>query len=403
MAQHYVSWPAAFFVWLPFLTVAWSVDPALTARKALVAFVTYLCAVWVVRHRTVLTFKMSLAATTVIMFLSIIIVAAAPEYGLSQSIHYGSWRGVFLHKNALGSFAVLHMTLVIAGTVTRTVRPTLSAMLLMLGVVNVLGSDSKTALVLSVLLLVLLCLLALVRRRYAATLFAYLVMLSALASSSWVIWVATYFDTDLDLTMTGRVPLWSSSIRILLGTRPFLGFGYEAFWTSFALETGERLLPWIPSQGHNGYIDIFLAYGLGVGTIVLGFLIMTFIKTTRRLMAGLISGDVWSVSDFLVTTVFLVHNMTENIISVSWSIWTLMILAVCLSVWNISPKEKNTAATQDRITITRTGSFLTSVKGAPGPVRMSNLFGCGDPTARIQDSIAFGVRCVRHPTRSGDR
>ncbi len=69
-------------------------------------------------------------------------------------------------------------------------------------------------------------------------------------------------------TLSARVPLWTRALSFA-ATRPFLGFGFNSFWTpSHALEFSMKE-GWGISEAHSAYLDLVL----GVGVIGLaGFL-----------------------------------------------------------------------------------------------------------------------------------
>lgn len=66
-----------------------------------------------------------------------------------------------------------------------------------------------------------------------------------------------------DPTLTGRTEIW----RVLIDSvmkRPFLGYGYYAFWQGLKGESGVAIhrLNWTFGYAHNGYLEISLQLGL---------------------------------------------------------------------------------------------------------------------------------------------
>src|SRR4029077_20400107 len=78
-----------------------------------------------------------------------------------------------------------------------------------------------------------------------------------------------------DPNMTGRIPMWISSAVMAL-QRPWLGYGYGAFWvgTEGPSLGVWRIMDWEAPHAHNGLLNLWLDLGLaGVGAFLAGFLL----------------------------------------------------------------------------------------------------------------------------------
>jgi O-antigen ligase len=64
-----------------------------------------------------------------------------------------------------------------------------------------------------------------------------------------------------DPSLTGRVPLWGELIRIG-SAHPILGSGIGDFWTPSTTDHLWQLFEGEPESSHNGYINIYLEFGL---------------------------------------------------------------------------------------------------------------------------------------------
>ncbi len=62
-------------------------------------------------------------------------------------------------------------------------------------------------------------------------------------------------------TLTGRVPLWQQAIEYF-DIRPFLGYGYQGFWTPERVDEVSSFQQWGIVQAHSGYIDMILSVGI---------------------------------------------------------------------------------------------------------------------------------------------
>src|SRR5690606_22489955 len=81
-----------------------------------------------------------------------------------------------------------------------------------------------------------------------------------------------------DLTLTGRTLIWAVLAEAVL-SRPILGFGFGAFWSSSGAAGVATLgtLDWNPSSAHNAWLELALALGLtGVCLMLLSVSVTAF-------------------------------------------------------------------------------------------------------------------------------
>jgi O-antigen ligase len=89
----------------------------------------------------------------------------------------------------------------------------------------------------------------------------------------WLIFVAGY-DPLVDFrqalllgraeesdTLSGRHFIWPA-VFYFIKLRPWLGYGYEAFWNPTRVETISEEVGWGLREAHNGYLDILLSLGI---------------------------------------------------------------------------------------------------------------------------------------------
>jgi O-antigen ligase len=79
-----------------------------------------------------------------------------------------------------------------------------------------------------------------------------------------VVWSYATLDanagTGID-TLDGRVPLWEVLFQYV-SQRPWLGYGFGAFWNPDQMQLVWSELTWHPPVGHNGFLDETLGTGL---------------------------------------------------------------------------------------------------------------------------------------------
>lgn len=125
-----------------------------------------------------------------------------------------------------------------------------------------------------------------------------------------------------DPTLTGRTPLWHAVLHEI-GKRPFLGYGYTAFWYSPEGDRVHAALGWLPMHSHDGYLETTLALGL-VGLVLLLFgLVANFVRGLDIYRSADSIEEFWPLF-FLIFTA--VDNVAETwMVKVNSLIWMLYI------------------------------------------------------------------------------
>ena len=77
-------------------------------------------------------------------------------------------------------------------------------------------------------------------------------------------------------TLTNRVPLWNECLEYF-EQRPWLGYGYDSFWTPHRVFLISQHQGWEIPHSHNGYIEMLLSLGL-VGFALYLTVVIVFCK-----------------------------------------------------------------------------------------------------------------------------
>lgn len=313
-------------VWV-WLSVFWSVDPALSARRAL-AFTTYtLLAVHLVMRFSAPRLIFWLCAVFMTQLsMSVVFAVAVPS--LAWMAEAGQLRGIFVHKNSLGAY-LLWSAATLAATWPDRVIPRWAAVMGMLLVLSlVLPTQSATALGLIVVLAALLVLVMVIR--LPAHLAAILLFLGLSLATLLAAVVILYPQIVLqllgrDATLTGRAQLWAF-VDHLIAQRPVLGYGYKAMFAQPWVDHWVvDALGWDAPHAHNGYREIILDLGFVGLFLVLPILLGTLIVAVRRLIAR---PDTPSLFAFLVITGYLLRNLTESdLLHHTNLVWVMVVIA----------------------------------------------------------------------------
>lgn len=108
----------------------------------------------------------------------------------------------------------------------------------------------------------------------------------------WIVWIAGY-DPLTDFrdaillgraeesdTLSGRAFIWPE-VLYFVGQRPWLGYGYESFWTPAHIETISTNLGWGLREAHNGYLESLLSLGV-VGAPLFVAVVLTALAESIR-------------------------------------------------------------------------------------------------------------------------
>jgi O-antigen ligase len=265
--------------------------------------------------------------------LSLLFALALPAYGIINEGGVQGWRGVYTQKNGLGrNMALAALVFIILALSDRRYR-WVSWAGFGLSIVLLLLSNSATGLV---IFLTLLPLLPLYRAsRWPYTLAVPFLIVAVLLLGSLALWGLAHEGTVLgffnrEATLTGRTLVWSAVID-MIWKRPWLGYGYDAFWLGLEGPSAYVLIvaDFDPFSAHSGYLDLWLKLGLlGVVVFALGFM-----RTVRRAMKVVRSKRVeeglWPL---VYLTYMLLYNLTESAIltrnSITWVLYVTVILSL---------------------------------------------------------------------------
>lgn len=316
------NWALWALVALSLLSVVWSEAPGLTFRRSVsligtTGFGVYLA----VRYSPRRIFSMLLVVFGVAAPLSLMFALLLPSYGLLDG-----WRGVFLHKNSLGGAMALATPMWALQALRKRRRLPLTLLLLGLSSVLLVLSNSKSSWVVCAVLLGCLPLVATLRRPGAAPALLMLFGVVVPVMGAWLLANPGPALTALgrDATLTGRTNLWPLVWRQIL-QRPWLGYGYSAFWRGLEGPSGEiaKTVGEIFATAHQGVLNLWLDLGLA-GVLLFGW---TFLLNLRRSYATLgRQAGIDGAFPFIFMIFIVVSNLTEsNILAQNSLTWVLYV------------------------------------------------------------------------------
>ncbi|BAU10247.1 O-antigen polymerase [Leptolyngbya sp. NIES-3755] len=231
--------------------------------------------------------------------------------GTQESIHAGSWKGVFGHKNVLSRYMVLSTIVFLLSLVYSRGYKVVMWIGLASSIVLVALSTSRTGLAVLLFLVFLVPLYS--RLKFKSIASSILPILLVLIGGSALIFFVSNTEMVLgtlgrDATLTGRTELWTASWEQAM-QRPLVGHGYGAFWrTMLAYEVWTKV-GWAAPHSHNGYIDALIDLGfVGLALAIVSSIVVAFYGL-RFLKQGKSLEGIWIL---LFLTFLLFYNFTES-------------------------------------------------------------------------------------------
>jgi exopolysaccharide production protein ExoQ len=323
------AWPILASVAFAFISVFWSLDPALTMRRSIalaltVAFGTYLASCFTLREQfRLLAWTFAIGAAFSFAFE---LLGLNPDEGIP------GWYGIFFHKTELGRNFVLGALVFLFWRKLEPENRRLALLGFVVCVILVILSRDVTSLVTLVLMVICIPYLQRVARwsaGWAAAGVAFL-LITGIGSAFYVLQHLESVTLFLgkDPMLTGRVPLWVFSIVVAL-QRPWLGSGFSASWlpNDFYTQRVWHILGWMPPHAHNGILELWLEVGL-VGTIMFSLTFTYYcVKAMQLLHRTREPASAWPIV-FLIF--FFITNLTESFFITTNSIYFFLYVTAVL-------------------------------------------------------------------------
>jgi exopolysaccharide production protein ExoQ len=319
------------FVAVAAASMAWSVDPATSLRRAFALSMWTLFGLYLAsRYDTKTLLRLLGVALGLLALMSIGSVILTPDYGIEFGFDKGAWRGVFTTKNTLGEMMLL-AAVVFGLFATRKGPARYPAMLgVLLAVTMIFFAKATAALLIVGVLAITIPVVLTFRKNNAAAALVLCILLGVSAGASVAI-----ADRDAvlsvlgkDATLTGRTVLWSA-VAERIEERPLLGYGYSAFWEAHGVQSEQvrTAVGWDTPHSHNGLLDVWLDIGLiGVLALIAAYVVALkrawiALRATRQL------DGVWAMT-FLV--MLFLGNTTESSVIQSFLIWAVFVTVACM-------------------------------------------------------------------------
>ncbi len=323
------NWFLVALVLVALVSCLWAEMPTLVLRRGIAVFGTTLFGVALaVRLSLEEQLRLMSWVFRIIAVLSLACIVLAPSYGISDWVeHQGEWRGIFDHKNGLGS--VMALSILVEWHLPTQTRfsVALNRLALVLSAVLLIFSSSMTPMIALAASLLFLQIYKFAMQRLRIPVYAIvLATLLMIASGATMLFIDSERVTSaLGRTsdLTGRTEIWGR-VMSYIPERPVLGYGYSGFWYGASSKslTVDQVMGTRIMYSHNGYLEILLTLGAVGLLLALGFL-ATGIKRAFDLSERHQSSVyLWPLAFLFFLTV---HNIGECTILLQDLEWALCV------------------------------------------------------------------------------
>lgn len=319
---------------MPILAIAstyWSVAPRITAGVGLHLLLLTMLGISIAwSYSLEEQIQLFMITGTIAGLASLLAAAISPETAFDHFGHTGALQGIFTHKNTCGSFMLFLFTpaLFLRRVGSHGYLKTVAYGLLCAAIV--LLSQSRTSILLFALVLFLASLFGILkyfRRRDALFIAA---TLAVMAIPIWLIIAANQAvlaeALGKESTFSGRTLIWQA-VLACIAKKPWLGYGYMAFFSSRTAGAGDlsTSIGFSVNHAHNGFLMVWLDLGLA-GLAIIAFTLVRAVRNIwRAWTCGLGREAEWYA---LIIVLVLLANIDERgLASANDLSWLLFVVA----------------------------------------------------------------------------
>jgi exopolysaccharide production protein ExoQ len=340
--------PLIFFVTYCVVSLFWSTYLLASINEAIqMLFATFIGVYIVVRYEPEKSFNIILYYGIFSIIVSSLLLIFDPSLARINNAYFqGAWRGIYWHRNHLGSLMAFFSAILIVGMVLKKGQAryiTAYMVIFFMSSILVFGSRSATGILIYFILNGFLVIAFLWIKFHNRLKREHYLGLSALFG---IVLVLILSDLDRffglvgrNSTLTGRVPLWIDLVTRVWLQKSIFGYGFGALWNQ---EVFREALTLRHGWGYmiyfsdNGYLDLLLNTGL-IGLIL--FLVFFGITGKRSICAFIKRESFLSIVPLLLFAyVFLANISYSFLFEVDQFVWMLLVFSAILSFRMLNSK-----------------------------------------------------------------
>ena len=276
-----------FLLWCG-ITIIWAIDPVVAFKRYFQYLTTSIVFISILinfKDEKIILKTLSIILS-IYLFVSLIVSLTIPQ---ATDPSFNTWRGLHSTKNNLGQTAGLSIIFFFTMLFRENelIKKTALSLFLFIAIILLLGSFSMTNIILIMIFFTLFIVfksnklfapLGIKNKTaYLIIFFVFILLLTILALGSDL--YTKFFEfIGKDPTLTGRTDVWS--LVIASSNNLITGVGFQSFWIPEHLSKIILFQYWVPTQSHNGYVDIVLETGF-VGLFLFLFVLYSFARKIK--------------------------------------------------------------------------------------------------------------------------
>lgn len=304
-------WPLLLLAGLQVLSISWSIQPVLTARRDILELIMLFIAIYFGERYTTQEFARLLAHVLCFAMCVVIFLLVVARHLVVDSGQNFALKGLSQDKNGFGFYIGLTAAMLLIVPFKR--QNLLRRLFIPVAFGLLLLSRSMTSVASTALIIAMLPLFLIARFHPKQRVVGYLFLaLSVMVGCILLVTYSAFFLSLLgkDDTFTGRTNVWNQ-LFLAIHHHPYLGYGYGSFWSGLSGESLDVTIAagWIVPEAHNAFLELWIALGIpGIAVCILIFwkafsMAIRYIRTVPG-WAGL-----WPVACILF---ILVHGLGES-------------------------------------------------------------------------------------------
>jgi O-antigen ligase len=336
-----LPWLLIVYVGLAAASVFWAADPGITARRAVVFLIIVFAAfcfsqAWTIRD---------------LVYFSLCANGASLILGLGGSLARGQfhpfapgWRFTGFANPNLHGIEAACLIMACAAAIRLGGRRAPLVTLLCFSVAILLLSKSRTAVASLVVAAGICGALAIRRNRliafavvFAGIAFAAIVFAppDVLTGAHHAVLLGRSAAAEDPSTLSGRTLLWADLLDFA-SDHPWLGYGFDSFWTPDHIAIISVKRGWVITQAHSGYLETLLATGVVGLTILTATLFSGLRAAVRRFRATHTTVALFAVAMFVW---YVVNMLLEALPESHVSTFVIMILLAHFALRSAAPDD----------------------------------------------------------------
>ncbi|GEM_PF-2444438 len=267
--------------------------------------------------------------------INLLYIIAFPQYAIMSAEHAGRWKGLFMHKNAFGSFFAITFFIMWNQFINFSgLNRILLTTTMILSLIFIIMSGSATAYIIFILTFFTYVLFMIgfrfnLKDRVVLFLIATFSALLVFTLLSPIIAELIFQLTGRDATLTGRTDIWAGLFQVVL-ERPFLGYGAGMSARADFISQYQDLMGQNALSSHSAYLDLLLNYGIIVPFIIIAIILKFLFSGIFAVIKHSSDIKYLALAGSLIISSFFMGISTGSVIVDRSFFWVFMLIGILI-------------------------------------------------------------------------